>query len=656
MNNKNTVIGFVLIFAVLMIFNYINKPSQEQIEKANHRRDSIELVKQQVQQDIEKQQSVKQVDQLAQSQSGLIDSASASSELKNLYGDFSVSANGEEDFIVLENNLLKLTLSTKGGKVHSVELKNYKRYDKSKLFLIEGGKSEQNLNFFAQNRNIKTDQFFFKPLENQKLISVSGPVVPKGKEGRLKFNQENHGESKELTLRLEAGPGHYIDYVYTISHNSYVVGFDVRMVGMEKIINTNTGYLNFNFNFDVPRQEKVSTYGEDRYTTIYYKFKDADFDKLKTNKSDSKELKTPVKWIGFKQLFFTSAIIANESFPNALISTEKKDAKSPYVASFKSEIGLPFDSRSTQNYDMSFYFGPNHYQTLKDQGNDMEKLIDLGWPIVREVNRYLIIPVFNLLRSKIANFGLIILLLTILIRIIVFYPTYKTQVSSAKMKALKPEIEEINKKFPADKAMERQQATMALYKKVGVSPMGGCLPMLLQMPILMAMFFFFPGSIELRQESFLWATDLSTYDSILSWTAQIPILSSIYGNHISLFTLLMTVTTIFQTKLTGSTQDTSAMPGMKYMLYFMPIMFMFILNSYSSGLSYYYFLSNIFSIGQFYIIRSMVDENKVRAQLMLASTKRKPVVKSKFQQRLEEMTKQQQQMQQKQQQRPIRKK
>jgi len=656
MDNKNTVIGFVLIFAVLMIFNYINKPSQEQIEQVNRKRDSIELVKQQALQDIEKQQAAQVANPLLQSESELADSTGISSQLRNLYGDFSVSANGKEEFIVLENNLMKLTLSTKGGQVHSVELKNYKRYDKSGLYLIEGGKTEHNLNFFAQNRNIKTDQFYFKPLENQKLISVNGPAVPKGKEGRLKFNEENRGESKVLTLRLEAGPGHYIDYVYTISHNSYVVGYDVRMVGMEKIINTNTGYLNFNFNFDVPRQEKVSTYGEDRYTTIYYKFKDSDFDNLKTNKSDTEELKTPVKWIGFKQLFFTSAIIADESFPNAMITTDKKDAKSPYVASFKSEIGLSFDTRPIQEYGMSFYFGPNHYQTLKDQGNDMEKLIDLGWPVVREVNRYLIIPVFNFLRSKIANFGIIILLLTILIRIIVFYPTYKTQVSQAKMKALKPEIEEINKKFPPEKAMERQQATMALYKKVGVNPMGGCLPMLFQMPILMAMFFFFPGSIELRQESFLWATDLSTFDAIVSWKANVPILSSIYGNHISLFTLLMTATTILQTKLTGSTQDTSAMPGMKYMLYLMPVFFMFILNSYSSGLSYYYFLSNVFGIGQFFIIRSMVDDNKVREKLLFVSKNKKPVVKSKFQQRLEEMTKQQQQMQQKQQQKPIRKK
>ncbi|NLU38336.1 MAG: membrane protein insertase YidC [Bacteroidales bacterium] len=645
--DRNSTIGLVLIFAVLVIFSYINKPSQKEIEAAKQRRDSIEMANQLAQKEIETQQAAQLAAQTDQQQSS--DSLSVENEFRNLYGDFSVSATGEDKLIVLENNLMKVSLSTKGGKVQSVELKNYKRHDGSKLILIEDGKSEQHLNFFAQNRNIRTDELYFKPLTSEQNISVSGPSVPKGKEGKPRFNEKEKGESKEITLRLDAGNGRYIDYVYSISHNSYVIGYDIKLNGMERIISTNTGFIDFNFNFDIPRQEKASTYGEDRYTTIFYKFKDDEVDHLKTNKSDSEDLTTPVKWIGYKQLFFVSALIADESFANAAISTDKKDAKSAYVSSVKTEIGLPFETKTTQNYGMSFYFGPNHYQTLKEHGQDMEKLIDLGWPIVREVNRYLIIPVFNFLRSKIANFGIIILLLTILIRIIVFYPTYKTQVSQAKMKALKPEIEEINKKYPAEKALERQQATMALYKKVGVSPMGGCLPMLLQMPILMAMFFFFPGSIELRQESFLWANDLSTYDAIISWKAHIPLLSSIYGNHVSLFTLLMTATTILQTKLTSGTQDTSAMPGMKTMLYFMPVMFMFFLNSYSAGLSYYYLLSNLFSIGQFYIIRGMVDENKVRAQLMLASTKKKPVTKSKFQQRLDDMMKQQQQLQQNQQ-------
>jgi len=251
------------------------------------------------------------------------------------------------------------------------------------------------------------------------------------------------------------------------------------------------------------------------------------------------------------------------------------------------------------------------------------------------VNRYLIIPVFNFLRNHINNFGVIILILTILIKTIIFPFTYKSYVSQAKMRLLKPEIDEINKKYPADKMTDRQQATMNLYKKAGVNPMGGCLPMLFQMPVLIAMFYFFPGSIELRQEGFLWAHDLSTYDSILNLPFKIPM----YGSHVSLFTLLMTITTILQTKLSGQTQDTSAMPGMKTMMYLMPIFFMFILNSYSAGLSYYYFLANVITIGQTYVIRGIIDEKKLHAQILL--NKKKPVKKSGFQARLEEMAKQQ---------------
>ncbi len=637
--DKNTTIGLVLIVGVLVLFSVLNKPSKEEIEAAKRRRDSIEMVKYQMQQEAQKQEQ-ETSENIEPTLSEQETEASKIDELKNLYGDFHLAATGEEELITLENNLMRVKLSTKGGKIYSVELKNYKRHDSTALFLIEDDNAQHNLSFFAQNRNIETSELFFKPSENEKNIVVSGTSVPKGKEGNLKFNSDQPGQTHDLVLRLEVGSDKYIDYVYSISHNSYIIGYDIRTHGMERIINTNTGYLNFTFDFDVPRQERPSKYGEDRYTSIYYKFKDDEVDHLNLNKSDSDELKTPVKWIGFKQLFFSSILISDDAFPNAMVKSEKKEMEDHFVANFRSEIGLPFDNQSDNNYGMSFYFGPNHYNTLRMVGHDMQKIINLGWPVVREVNRYLIIPVFNFLRSRINNFGIIILILTILIRIIVTPFTYKSYVSQAKMKALKPEIDDINKKYPKDKAMERQQATMALYKKVGVSPMGGCLPMLFQMPILIAMFYFFPGSIELRQESFLWATDLSTYDSIFSWNTNIPILSSIYGNHISLFTLLMTVTTILQQKLLGQNQDTSAMPGMKYMMYFMPVFFMFILNSYSSGLSYYYFLSNVITIGQTYIIRSTINEEKVRAQL-LASKKKPAKKKSGFQKRLEDLQRQQ---------------
>ncbi|MCF8363653.1 MAG: membrane protein insertase YidC [Prolixibacteraceae bacterium] len=641
--DRNTTIGLVLIFAVLIGFSYLNRPSQEEIEAAKQRRDSIEHVQQQLEQELAKQEERKE-EQQQNVEKTLTeqDAKNVDEDMKTLYGDFSVSAQGEEEYITLENNLLRVQVSTKGGRVYSVELKNYRRHDSTDLMLIEPDKSTHNLSFFAQNRSIKTDDLFFEPQVNENHVSVDGPEVPIGREGRIKFNEENPGESNELVMRLNAGQGRYIDYVYTIKHNSYVVDYDIRMNGMDEIINTNTGYLNFNFNYDVPRQERPSKFGEDRYTTMYYKFKDAELDDLSQNKDDQESLNTPIKWIGYKQLFFSTVIMADEAFDNAEITSDRyEEDDSDYLAYFSSDIGLAFDSREERDYGMSFYFGPNHYQTLKEHGYDLEKLINLGWPVVREVNKFIIIPTFNFLRRFIDNFGVIILILTVMIRLVVSPFTYKSYVSQAKMKALKPEIDEISKKYPKDKAMEKQQATMALYKKVGVSPMGGCLPMLFQFPFLIAMFYFFPGSIELRQQSFLWATDLSTYDTFINLPFTVPFG---YGDHVSLFTLLMAVTTLVQTRLQGQTQDTSAMPGMKYMMYFMPIFLLFILNSYASGLSYYYFLANLFTIGQTYIIRKTIDESKVRAQLL--ANKKKPGKKKKsgFQKRLEDMQRKQEEM------------
>lgn len=636
--DKNTTIGMVLIVLILVLFSYLNKPSKEEIEAAKHRQDSIAQVEaQKAQAELERQAAEQKENRVIVADDGSIDSDSEN-ELKNLYGDFFNAGAGEEKYTFLENNLLKIKVSNKGGRIVNVELKNYKRYDSTALVLFEEAKSEFNLSFFAQNRSIRTDQLYFTPLTSQEAVSVSGPEVPKGSEGRLKFNTKNPGQKAELTMRLDAGKGRYIDYVYTIEYNSYQIGYSIRTVGMNQLINTNTGFLDFNFAFDVPRQENMSKYGEDRYTTMYYKYKGDEVEHLSLSKSDDEHLTTPVKWVGYKQLFFSTVFIAEDAFTDAQISTNKLKENPEYLSQFSSTFGFPYNNTApNQNYNMSFYFGPNHYQTLQDQGYGMQSLINLGWPIVRHVNRYLIIPVFNWLRKSINNFGIIILILTVLIKTIVFPFTYKTYVSQAKMKALKPEIDEINKKYGKEKAMEKQQAQMALYKKVGVNPMGGCLPMLFQFPFLIAMFYFFPGSIELRQESFLWATDLSTYDSILSLPFTIPM----YGNHVSLFTLLMTFTQIIQTKLTGQTQDNSAMPGMKYMMYFMPLFFMLILNSYSSGLSYYYFLANIITIAQTYIIRRSIDEGKVRAQLQ--ANKKKPVKKSGFQKRLEDMAKQQQQ-------------
>jgi len=632
--DRNAITGIVLIFGILVVFSIMNQPSQEEIEQAKRKQDSIAQVE--AAKALEQQQQVQQQNVGEATSKETIEPASAEGEVQekiDQFGVFGKAAIGEEKFYTLENNIVKLKFSNKGGRIFSVELKHYQTHDSLPLMLFENPE-QFGLNFFSQNRSIQTDQFYFEPTVNRQEIVVNGPEVTRTNEGKIKFNEDNPGESESIGFRLEVAPGKYLEYVYTLSYNSYMVDFDLNLKGMDQYIASNQSYLNFNWSVDIPRQERPSRFGEDRYTTIHYKFFEDDVDFLSRNKSDEESLSTRLKWIGFKQLFFNSSIIADEAFPNAFVKSENYEEDEKYLANFYSDIALPYEGTQNEHVDLNFYFGPNHYQTLKQFDIDLERMVYLGYAIVRPVNKYIIIPVFNFLRKFIDNFGIIILLLTVFIKTALFPFTYKSYASQAKMRALKPEIDELNEKFGKDKPMEKQQATMALYKKAGVNPMGGCLPMLLQFPILIAMFFFFPTSIELRQESFLWAHDLSTYDSILDLPFEIPF----YGSHVSLFVLLMTITTVVSTRLNQQATTTQGMPGMKTMMYLMPVMFLFILNNYSSGLSYYYLLANLITIGQTYLIRSFIDEDKIRAQLQV--NKKKPVKKSKFQKRLEDMAKQ----------------
>jgi YidC/Oxa1 family membrane protein insertase len=370
-------------------------------------------------------------------------------------------------------------------------------------------------------------------------------------------------------------------------------------------------------------------------------------DYLSETKDSKERLSTPVKWISFKQQFFSATLIASEKFESADIENigYAEDNSDRLVKTMKSAVILPFSFEGDQSYNLHWYFGPNKYKVLRQYDLNLERQIPLGWGffLMQWINRGPVLWVFNWLESFNISYGIIILILTIILKIVLFPIAYKTYISSAKMRILKPEIEEIGTKFPKkEDAMKKQQATMALYKKAGVNPMAGCVPMLLQFPILIALFRFFPASFELRQQSFLWATDLSSYDSIYSWTTHIPLLSTFYGNHISLFTILMTISTIIYTKINndmmGSTQQ---MPGMKTMMYLMPIMFLGFFNNYSAGLSYYYLLANLFTFAQIFIIRRFVNEDKLHARIQ--ENKLKPVKKSSFQKRLEDMTKQQQQ-------------
>jgi YidC/Oxa1 family membrane protein insertase len=631
--DKNTIAGLVLIFIILFSASYFNRPSETELEKLRLKNDSINLA------EVSKASEKIKVAEQAAAQVSIVpvDTAVVNSELSSLYGVFAVAAKGEEKFVTLENNLMKVVLSSKGGKIFSVELKEYKRFNGKPLVLFEGSDNRFGLNFFSQNKSIQTDQFFFQPSVKEDVVTVSGTTVPKGKEGREKFTKEIAGDSKSVSMRLDAGSNVFIEYVYTLKNNSYLVDFDINTSGLRKLAGANSEFVDFLWSQSMPRQEKMSKFGENSHSTIFYKFDKDDVNSLSTTKDEAKPLSTKVKWVGFKNQFFSSVLIADEAFQNGQISNKRKETDSSYVAEMMADLTIPLDIKGSESFPAKIYFGPNQYNTLKQFDLGLEEQLSLGWTIIGWVNKFIVIPAFDFLRRYIGNFGLIILLLTIYIKLLTLIFTYKSYLSSAKMRLLKPEIEEIQKKYGDDKKLESQQAVMAFYKKAGVNPLGGCLPMLLQFPILVAMFYFFPISIELRQQSFLWAPDLSTYDSIMTLPFTVPFG---FGNHVSLFCLLMTITNIFYVKynneMTGA--GTQQMPGMKTMMYLMPVMFLFIFNSYAAGLSLYYFLSLLLTFVQMYIFKKLINEDKIHAQLK--AKQKVPVVKSKFQSRLEEMTKQ----------------
>jgi YidC/Oxa1 family membrane protein insertase len=418
-----------------------------------------------------------------------------------------------------------------------------------------------------------------------------------------------------------------------------MIDFDVNFANMEGVIDPNAKEMVINWDARLMRQEK-NLENEKLNTSIHYRHSDGEVDYLNERKDDSQNINTRIKWVSFKQQFFSATIVADELFQNAeLVKVREPEKETKYLEQMDAILSLDFNPNVDKTLGMRFYFGPNKYNILRDYKLDLERQIPLGWSffLMQWINRFAVIPVFNFLEGFDINYGIIILILTVLLKIFLSPIAYKTYLSSAKMRLLKPEIDEISAKFPKkDDAMKKQQATMSLYKKAGVNPMAGCVPMLLQFPILLAMFRFFPASIELRQESFLWATDLSSYDSILDLPFTIPF----YGDHVSLFTLLMTISTIIYTKMNNDMMSTgNQMPGMKTMMYLMPIMFLGFFNSYSAGLSYYYLLANLFTFAQMFLIRRFVNEEKLHARIQ--ENKKKPVKKSNFQKRLEELQKNQ---------------
>lgn len=643
MNNKNTLFGFLLIAAILFGWMYFMSPSKEEREKQMHIQDSIRQARiEQMRVDSIKNAERQQAAALAQIADSVamadMDSATLaqqqSAALRDKYGVFVGASQGEEQTWVVENKIQRLTFTNKGGFLKNVELKDYKAYgDSLPLIMFDTATVKFDLSFFAQNRVVNTSQFYFQPYVNGQPYAGQPLNVAEG-------------DSLVFAMRLPSdNPEQYIEYIYTIHDNNYMMDFDIRTVGMKDVIASNADYMSLDWAIDMMKQEKST----DRFAdeSVYYRaLNDKDVDHLKVNQDVEENVNTKLKWISFKQRFFCNVIVAKEGFDNAKMAVNTRKSDNPrYYKSMSTNISIPYDKNAEVNVvPMSLYFGPNHFKTLRSYKLGLQDQINLGnFFLIRWIN-YGVIAVFNWLSQYGWNYGIVILILTIIIKTLLFPLAFKSYKSSAITRVLKPEMEAINEKYPKQEdAMKKQQAVMNLQKQAGVSPASGCLPALLQFPILIAIFRFFPASIELRQQPFLWAEDLSTYDSIVEFPRFLGM------DHLSLFTILMTFTTLIYTYVNNKQMDVSSNPQMKpmkWMMYLMPIMFFAIFNNYSAGLSYYYMLVNIITFIQMFIFRKMINEDKVRATI--EENKRKPQKKSNFMKRLEEAQKQQAKLQQQQ--------
>jgi YidC/Oxa1 family membrane protein insertase len=636
--NKNTIIGLVLIFAIMVGYTILMSPSKEELESKKRAQDSIAIVQRSMNDSamalqLRQEQLKAGAESLAVVPSTAPDSLPAE-VYRSVYGPFAPSAQGIDKDYIIETDLLKITISSLGGRISQVEMKEYKTFEGKPAVLFIPDSSAFGLAFFTDVRPVSTEKLYFAPNWIDSRFEGSDNLVISGK------------DSLSFSMRLYAGvsdsilsPDKYIEFAYTVRADNYMIDFDVNFSNMEGIIAPNTKEMNINWAARLLRQEK-SLENEKLNTSVHFRHSDGEVDYLSERKDDSQNINTRVKWVSFKQQFFSGTLIADDLFQNAEIAkVGEQEKETKYLEQMTATLSLPFNPMVDKSLGMQFYYGPNKYNLMRKYKLDLERQIPLGWSffLMQWINRFAVIPVFNYLEGFDINYGIIILILTILLKIVLFPIAYKTYMSSAKMKLLKPEIDEIGSKFPKkEDAMKKQQAVMSLYKKAGVNPMAGCVPMLLQFPILLAMFRFFPASIELRQEAFLWADDLSSYDSVLDLPFTIPF----YGDHVSLFTLLMTISTIIYTKMNNDMMSTgNQMPGMKTMMYMMPIMFLGFFNSYSSGLSYYYLLANLLTFAQMFFIRRFVDEDKLHARIQ--ENKKKPVKKSNFQKRLEELSKNQ---------------
>ena len=646
--DKKTILGIVVVAALFLGFAYFNTKQQEKYQQ--------EMAAWQAYQDSVAAASRPAVPAADSAAGGVAESVVAASgetaaseaeaDLAQTVRQRRIAAMGEyltaaqeaepEEFTV-ENEVMTVRFSTRGGQITGVTLKDYTKYaprgQRDQLIeLMDPASARFDMSFYVKNglNNVKVNTMDY--------VFRAEPV-------------ETAGDARRVTMRLAVAENAWLEYEYLIYNKQaperdYLVDFNVRLVNMAPQMANQTA-IGIDWS-NVSYQNEKGFQNENMYTTLAYRFPgESSIEELgMSDGAKSKSVSTAVNWVAFKQQFFSSVFIAPQNVSSANMAFDTAAPGSELLKSFSVQMAVPY-SAQVEGYDFAFYFGPNKYAILKkvtdNNGADlhMERLIPLGWGIFGWVNRWCVIPVFDFLRNYIGSFGIIILILVILVKLVISPLTYKSYVSMAKMRLIKPQVDELNKKYPKkEDAMKKQQATMELYKKAGINPMGGCIPMLIQLPILIAMFRFFPASIELREQPFLWADDLSSYDSIVNLPFSIPF----YGDHVSLFALLMAVSlfgySYFNYQQTASSQP--QMAGMKFMMvYMMPIMMLLWFNSYSSGLCYYYLLSNLFTIGQTLVIRRIVDDEKIHAVMQANAARKSKGKKSKFQQRYEELMRQQ---------------
>ena len=606
--NKNTLIGTVLMCLIFMAMVWTSQPSAEQLEAQRRAQDSIARLQTEA---IENSMnagaaaSEEPQDSLSLAQADSIKQALRQQK----YGNIAAAATGEEKIINLSNNVLSVDISSKGGVLQKATLLEYENYKDEQLVLFDAKNNHQYFTFYSvYGKYITTEDLYFTPLAKT---------------------------DSSVVMRLMSDDGGILDFVYRLSPDSYLLDFTIHTVNLDNIVAPTQPSLQLTWNQKLVRTELGRSF-EERYSSLFYKYSGESVNDLSQTGSDSERLDGPLAWFNFKNQFFSTILAGNDLFRSGSLSSNalKEDVSPDYLKEYSADVEIDFTDRlkGEQIVPMTYFIGPNNYSLLRDMNDEIasrvgktnenleiQNSIYLGWPIVRHINRWIVIPIFHFLDNFNLGYGLIILLLTIFIKLVTLPFTYKSFKSSAKMRIAQkmPEVQAINEKYPnQEDAMAKQQALMALYGKMGVNQMGGCLPMLLSWPVLIALFYFFPTSIELRGESFLWAKDLSTYDAIITWDEPIPVGNWIFHGHISLFCLIMTVVQIFYTWLMQKQNPAQqAMPGMAMMMYLMPLFFLVFLNDYSAGLSYYYTLSLLFSIIQTYAIRASMNEDKILAEM-----------------------------------------